>query len=186
MYQIECADEYSIGPGKWKWRQLAKYKRENCIWLWRCQKATYSPSLKYSLSVVLNFFENLTNSFLRCSTDCLPEAPGIKPTTSLTASSNFLMALAISLQYAEHWISMKTKHEDSLKANHNWNKTHLMVSKNVFRSLISSGIRLKIRFNDADFLFNSWNASSDRFSRYSITENVKIVDNVRLVLIWDR
>lgn len=45
----------------------------------------------------------------------------------------------------------------------------MIVSKNVFRSLISSGIRLKIRFNDADFLLSSWNASSVRFKRYSIT-----------------
>lgn len=49
-----------------------------------------------------------------------------------------------------------------------------MVSKNVLRSLISSGIRLKIRLSDADFLFNSWNASSERFNRYSITTNGKI------------
>lgn len=47
--------------------------------------------------------------------------------------------------------------------------TYLMVSKNVLRSLISSGMRLKIRFNEADFLFNSWKASSVRFKRYSIT-----------------
>lgn len=58
---------------------------------------THCPSLKYSLSVVLNFFEYLTNSFLRCSTACLPDDPGMKPTTSLTASKSFLMALAISL-----------------------------------------------------------------------------------------
>lgn len=48
---------------------------------------------------------------------------------------------------------------------------YLIVSKNVFRSLISSGIRLKIRFNDADFLLSSWNASSERFKRYSTTIN---------------
>lgn len=47
--------------------------------------------------------------------------------------------------------------------------SYLIVSKNVFRSLISSGIRLRIRFSDADFLFSSWNASSVRFNRYSIT-----------------
>uniref|UniRef100_A0A2M4C673 Putative secreted protein n=1 Tax=Anopheles marajoara TaxID=58244 RepID=A0A2M4C673_9DIPT len=99
-----------------------------------------SPSLKYSFSVVLNFLEYLTNSFFRCSTACLPEEPGMKPTTSFTASSSFLMALAISF----------------------------IVSRNVFRSAISSGIRLRIRFSAADFLFSSWNASSVRFRRYSI------------------
>lgn len=55
------------------------------------------PSLKYSFNVVLNFFEYFTNSFLRCSTACFPDVPGMKPTTSFTASSSFLMALAISL-----------------------------------------------------------------------------------------
>lgn len=61
------------------------------------------PSLKYSLSVVLNFFEYFTNSFFRCSTACFPDVPGMKPTTSFTASSSFLMALAISL--FERWFS---------------------------------------------------------------------------------
>lgn len=63
-----------------------------------CIRNTYCPSLKYSFSVVLNFFEYFTNSFLRCSTACLPVTPGIKFPISLTTSSSFLMALAISLK----------------------------------------------------------------------------------------
>lgn len=59
---------------------------------------TYSPCLKYSFKVLLNLFEYLTNSLLRCSSACLPVLPGMKPFTSLTASNNLLMALAISLK----------------------------------------------------------------------------------------
>jgi hypothetical protein len=103
--------------------------------------ASASPCLKYSFKVLLNLFEYLTNSLLRCSSACLPVLPGMKPFTSLTASNNLLMALAISL----------------------------IVSRNVFRSLISSGIRLKIRLRAADLRFSSWKASSDLFSRYSTT-----------------
>lgn len=123
-------------------------------------KSTYCPSLKYSLRVVLNFFEYLTNSFLRCSTACFPDEPGMNPTTSLTASNNFLMALAISLENLKIFeVSYARTDRD----------THFIVSKNVFLSVISSGMRLKIRFSAADFLLSSWNASSDRFRRYSIT-----------------
>lgn len=46
--------------------------------------------------------------------------------------------------------------------------THFIVSRKVFLSVISSGIRLRIRLRDADFLLSSWKASSDRLSRYSI------------------
>uniref|UniRef100_A0A8D8R7J1 Uncharacterized protein n=1 Tax=Cacopsylla melanoneura TaxID=428564 RepID=A0A8D8R7J1_9HEMI len=63
----------------------------------------------------------------------------MKPDTSFTASSSFLIADAISL----------------------------IVSRKVFLSVISSGIRLRIFFNAHDFLFNSWKASSDLFSLYS-------------------
>lgn len=73
-------------------------------WLVTCTRnraltktASAWPSLKYSLSVVLNFFEYFTNSFFRCSTACFPDVPGMNPTTSFTASKSFLMALAISL-----------------------------------------------------------------------------------------
>lgn len=64
---------------------------------WNISQDTHCPSLKYSFRVVLNFLEYFTNSFFLCSTACLPERPGMKPTTSLTASSSFLIALAISL-----------------------------------------------------------------------------------------
>lgn len=74
---------------------------------WQSNNCTHCPSLKYSFSVVLNFFEYLTNSFLRCSTACLPVDPGMNPTTSLTASNSFLMALAISLQLKINRISRK-------------------------------------------------------------------------------
>ena len=46
--------------------------------------------------------------------------------------------------------------------------SHFMVSRNVFLSVISSGIRLKILFKEADFLLSSWNASSDLDNLYSI------------------
>lgn len=49
-------------------------------------------------------------------------------------------------------------------------KTHLIVSRKVFRSVISSGIRLKILLRDADFLLSSWKASSLLLSLYSITK----------------
>lgn len=95
---------------------LALKKKDNILNVWSIHfysshilYVTYCPSLKYSFNVVLNFFEYFTNSFFRCSTACFPDVPGIKPTTSLTASSNFLMALAISLciliriNYQIHW-----------------------------------------------------------------------------------
>ena len=47
-----------------------------------------------------------------------------------------------------------------------------MVSRKVFLSVISSGILDKIRFNAADFLFNSWKGSSVRLERYSWPENI--------------
>lgn len=129
---------------------------------------THCPSLKYSLSVVLNFFEYFTNSFFRCSTACLPDVPGMNATTSFTASNNFLMALAISLQ------NMIILNENLFLDNWIWfHWTHLIVSKNVLRSLISSGIRLKIRLSEMDFLLSSWNASSLRFKRYSLTAKCK-------------
>jgi hypothetical protein len=52
-------------------------------------------------------------------------------------------------------------------------KTYLIVSRNVFRSIISSGILLKILFSADDFLFSSWNASSDLLKRCSTTEIIK-------------
>lgn len=73
--------------------------------------ASACPSLKYSFNVVLNFFEYFTNSFLRCSTACFPDVPGMKPTTSFTASSSFLMALAISLLIKK--ISLKVQQNSS-------------------------------------------------------------------------
>ena len=66
-------------------------KRRSIIW-------SYCPSLKYSFSVLLKRLENLTNSLFRCSRACLPVVPGMKPATSFTASSSFLIALAISLK----------------------------------------------------------------------------------------
>lgn len=152
----------------------ANYHRINSIkltWFVTCTRnraltntASAWPSLKYSLSVVLNFFEYFTNSFFLCSTACLPGIPGIKATTSFTASRSFLMALAISLQKIKRRVYvMRINHDDHQSS------THLIVSRNVLRSVISSGIRLKIRFKAADFLFSSWNASSLRLRRYSIT-----------------
>ena len=64
---------------------------------WSYKNKTYCPSLKYSFNVLLNRFENLTNSRLRCSKACFPVLPGMNPATSFTASSSFLIALAISL-----------------------------------------------------------------------------------------
>lgn len=58
-----------------------------------------------------------------------------------------------------------------------WKITHFIVSKNVFLSVISSGMRLKIRLRAADFLLSSWNASSDRFKRYSTTKTHKFLMN---------
>lgn len=58
---------------------------------------TYCPSLKYSLRVLEKRLEYLTNSLLRCSNACLP-TPGVNVDTSFTASNNFLIADAISLE----------------------------------------------------------------------------------------
>lgn len=123
---------------------------------------THCPSLKYSFSVLLNLLLYFTNSLLRCSKACLPADPGMKPATSLTASNSFFIALAISLR------SFKCV------VRYDWEarplSTHFIVSRKVLRSVISSGILLSIFFNDADFLFSSWNASSDLAKRYSTTE----------------
>lgn len=99
----------------WKWRNkiLGSFSRgkpnRRITWFvtWTrnnalTNTASACPSLKYSFKVVLNFFEYLTNSFFLCSTACFPDDPGMKPTTSFTASSSFLMALAISLKQ-EFW-----------------------------------------------------------------------------------
>lgn len=142
-------------------------------------KNTYCPSLKYSFSVVLNFFEYLTNSFFRCSTACLPVTPGINEPISLTTSSSFFMALAISLW--NHSISI-TGTEISAEYYRNLVEdmivpllltifTHLMVSRKVLRSLISSGMRLSITLSATDLRFSSWNGSSVRVKRYSFTTN---------------
>merc|ERR1719402_1062321 len=97
------------------------------------------PSLKYSLRVLENFLLYFTNSLFLCSSACLPCAPGMYADTLLTASSSFLIALAISL----------------------------IVSRKVFRSVISSGILERILFRLALFLFSSWKGSSVRLLRYS-------------------
>lgn len=47
-----------------------------------------------------------------------------------------------------------------------------MVSRKVFRSVISSGILLSILFKEVDLRLSSWNASSDRAERYSTTKNL--------------
>jgi len=121
--------------------------RKSIIW-------SYCPSLKYSFNVLLKRLENLTNSLFRCSKACLPAVPGMKPATSFTASSSFLIALAISLKRTQ-WVLKHTnqqpKHVSKLKQ---W-KTYLIVSRNVFRSIISSGILLRILFSADDFLFSS-------------------------------
>lgn len=57
-----------------------------------------------------------------------------------------------------------------------------MVSKNVFLSVISSGILLNIFFKAEDFLFSSWKASSERDSRYSTTERVNEICRVAVGL----
>lgn len=172
-------------------RKLAVKER---IWKTMCQKITlvltnltpvncplinrwsiiwsYCPSLKYSFSVLLKRLENLTNSLFRCSKACLPAVPGMKPATSFTASSSFLIALAISLkgtQWVLKHIIQQPKHVSELQQ---W-KTYLIVSRNVFRSIISSGILLRILFSADDFLFSSWNASSDLLKRCSTTEITK-------------
>lgn len=135
---------------------------------------TYSPSLKNSFRVLENRLENLTKSRFRCSSCCFPSEPGINPVTSFTASNSFLIALAISLQNKN-----KERCLDSFLINSWLHKlrdisqnpsAYLIVSRNVWRSVISSGIRQSIFFKAADFLFNSWKASSDRFSRYSTTK----------------
>ena len=51
-------------------------------------------------------------------------------------------------------------------------KTHLIVSRKVFLSLISSGIRARILLRATDFLFNSWKGSSVLLERYSIPESI--------------
>ncbi len=48
--------------------------------------------------------------------------------------------------------------------------THLMVSRKVFLSVISSGILDRIFFSAIDFLFSSWNGSSVRLDLYSASE----------------
>lgn len=65
-------------------------------------------------------------------------------------------------------------------------RSYLIVSKNVLRSLISSGIRLKIRLSEADFLFNSWKASSERFKRYSTTANETKIKAKKLIIFLKR
>ena len=57
---------------------------------------------------------------------------------------------------------------------------YLIVSKNVFRSLISSGMRARIRLRATDFLFNSWKGSSVRLDLYSMPVKRIIKNNVRI------
>jgi len=47
--------------------------------------------------------ENFTNSLFLCSKACLAAGPGRYDATSLTASSNFLIALAISLKKKKYY-----------------------------------------------------------------------------------
>lgn len=86
--------EVSMTDLWWKVTWFVTCTRNNAL----TKTASAWPSLKYSFNVVLNFFEYFTNSFFLCSTACFPEDPGMNPTTSFTASSSFLMALAISLK----------------------------------------------------------------------------------------
>lgn len=69
--------------------------------------------------------------------------------------------------------------------NINNNCTYFIVSRKVLRSVISSGIRLKIRFKAADFLLSSWNASSVLFKRYSITVDFPVLIFVSMVDLSD-
>lgn len=133
---------------------------------------SYCPSLKYSFSVLLKRLENLTNSRFRCSKACFPVVPGMNPATSFTASSSFLIALAISLKRTK-WVLKHINQQPQYMSKLKQQKTYLIVSRNVFRSIISSGILLKILFSADDFLFSSWNASSDLLKRCSTTEIIK-------------
>jgi len=132
--------------------------------------STYCPSLKYSFRVFENRLENLTNSLFRCSRACFPLDPGMKAATSFTASRSFLIAEAISLQKEKCRVIDKNYNKHSIHHHKKINKAYLIVSKKVFRSVISSGIRLRIFFNAADFLLSSWKASSERLSLYSTTK----------------
>lgn len=142
---------------------------------------TYWPSLKYSLRVLLNRLLYFTNSRLRWSKACLPVSPGMKAVTSFTASRSFLIALAISLKKSISYSFLLLIFVFYKKKK----KTDLIVSRNVLRSVISSGILLNIRFNEVDFRLSSWNASSERDERYSITENKqdKFVINTKLFFL---
>ena len=53
-----------------------------------------------------------------------------------------------------------------------------MVSRNVLRSVISSGIRLRMRFRLDDFLLSSWNGSSVRLRRYSAVNGRRGAESV--------
>jgi hypothetical protein len=67
---------------------------------------------------LLKRLENLTNSLFRCSKACLPVVLGMNPATSFTASSSFLIALAISLkrtQWVLKQINQQPKHVSELQ-----------------------------------------------------------------------
>ncbi len=60
---------------------------------------SYKPSRKYSLRVVEKRLEYFTNSRFLCSNNARALGFGTRTDTAATASSTFLIVLAISLQY---------------------------------------------------------------------------------------
>ena len=97
------------------------------------------PSLKKSLSVMLNFLDWRIKSRFLISIICLSLGEESVEIISVTQSSTFFMPDAISL----------------------------MVSRKMVRWFISSGIRESIFFNAVHFLLSSWNISSGRRIRRS-------------------